>query len=175
MAAAQDGDRAAYEVILRESMPVIRRIARSQGAPTDALDDVVQDVLITIHGARAGFDPSRSYLAWLTAIAQRRTIDLLRKQLRRGSREVFAPVAFESYAATDDPEGEAALHSEAALLRAQVTSLPDGQRQAVEALGLEEKSLEDASRATGRTKTSLKVNLHRAIKTLRARMSGIAR
>jgi RNA polymerase sigma-70 factor (ECF subfamily) len=39
-------------------------------------------------------------------------------------------------------------------------------------LALEENSLEDASKATGRTKSSLKVNLHRAIKTLRLRMGG---
>jgi len=44
-----------------------------------------------------------------------------------------------------------------------------GQREAIEALALEENSVEDASKRTGRTKSALKVNLHRAIKTLRAR------
>lgn len=175
MAAAQEGDRAAYEIVLRESMPVIRRIARHQGSPPDALDDVTQDVLVTLHGARASFDPSRSYLAWLTAITQRRTIDLLRKYGRRNSREVFSPVEFENHPAADDPEAAAGRQSEASLLRSQVASLPEGQREAVEELALAENSLEDASKATGRTKTSLKVNLHRAIKTLRGRMSGVER
>jgi RNA polymerase sigma-70 factor (ECF subfamily) len=175
MAAAQDGDRAAYELVLRESMPVIRRIARHQGCPVDALDDVGQDVLVTIHGARATFDPMRSYLAWLTAITQRRTIDLLRKHFRRSGREVFAPVEFENYSAIDNPELDAGRQSDAVFVRAQVATLPDGQREAIEELAFEENSLEDASKSTGRTKTSLKVNLHRAIKTLRSRMSGIER
>ena len=173
MAAAQAGDRAAYEIVLRECVPLVRRIARHRGASAEAIDDVVQDVLVTLHGARATFDPSRSFTAWLTAITQRRTIDMLRKQTRRGAREVYAPLAFESHPAADNPEQDVARGGEAAALRALVADLPERQREAVRLLALEENSLDDASKATGRTKTALKVNLHRAIKTLRARMSGI--
>src|SRR3569623_1031789 len=93
MASAQRGDRAAYEIVLRECVPVVRRIARARGADANVLDDGVQDVLITLRGARATFDPSRSFVAWLTAITQRRTIDVLRKQGRRGAREVYAPLS----------------------------------------------------------------------------------
>ena len=175
MAAAQAGDRAAYETVLRDCVPIVQRIARHQGAAADFLDDVVQDVLVTVHGARATYDPSRSFVAWLTAITQRRTIDILRKRGRRGAREVYAPEAFDTRAAADNPEDDAVRHAEAAQLRAFVDALPDGQREAVRSLALEENSLEDASKATGRTKTSLKVNLHRAIKTLRGRMSGLER
>jgi RNA polymerase sigma factor (sigma-70 family) len=170
MAAAQGGDRAAYELVLRECVPLVKRIARQQGASADFLDDVVQDVLVTLHGARASFDPSRSFSAWLTAITQRRTIDILRKRGRRGAREVYAPLALETHPSTDNPEQTAMRRAEAAQLHAFVEGLPETQRQAVRSLALEENSLEDASKATGRTKTALKVNLHRAIKTLRARM-----
>jgi RNA polymerase sigma-70 factor (ECF subfamily) len=172
MAAAQAGDRDAYQMVLRECVPIVRRIARHQGASADFLDDVVQDVLVTIHGARATYDPARSFTAWLTAITQRRTIDILRKLGRRGAREVHSPIAFETYAAPDNPEEDIARQAEAGRLRAFVAGLPDVQREAVRELALEEKSLEDASKSTGRTKTALKVNLHRAIRTLRARMSG---
>jgi RNA polymerase sigma factor (sigma-70 family) len=170
MAAAQGGDRAAYELVLRECVPLVKRIARQQGASADFLDDVVQDVLVTLHGARASFDPSRSFSAWLTAITQRRTIDILRKRGRRGAREVYAPLALETHPSTDNPEQTAMRRAVAAQLHAFVEGLPETQRQAVRSLALEENSLEDASKATGRTKTALKVNLHRAIKTLRARM-----
>ncbi len=170
MAAAQGGDRGAYETVLRDCVPIVQRIARHRGATADFVDDVVQDVLITLHGARATYDPSRSFVAWLTAITQRRTIDILRKRGRRGAREVHAPVAFETHASDDNPEQEVTRQSEAAQLRSFVADLPDGQREAVRTLALEENSLEDASKSTGRTKTSLKVNLHRAIKTLRVRM-----
>jgi RNA polymerase sigma-70 factor (ECF subfamily) len=173
MAAAQGGDRAAYEVVLRDCVPIVRRIALAQGADANILDDVVQDVLITLHGARATFDPGRSFVAWLIAITQRRTIDILRRQTRLRSREVHAPLAAETHIAEGNPEADATSTSEARQLRAAVAKLPEGQRQAVEALALEENSLEDASKRTGRTKSALKVNLHRAIKTLRARMGGV--
>lgn len=172
MAAAQGGDRVAYETVLRDCVPIVQRIARHQGASPDFIDDVVQDVLVTLHGARATYDPSRSFTAWLTAITQRRTIDILRKRGRRGAREVYSPIAFETHAAPDNPETDAVRRAEATQLHAFVADLPAGQREAVRALALEEKSLEDASKSTGRTKTALKVNLHRAIKTLRARMGG---
>lgn len=172
MAAAQNGDRTAYESVLRDCVPIVQRVARHQGATADFVDDVVQDVLVTIHGARATYDPSRSFVAWLTAITQRRTIDMLRKHGRRGAREVYAPEAFDTHAAEDNPERDAVERGEAAQLHAFVAELPDGQREAVRTLALEENSLDDASKATGRTKTSLKVNLHRAIKTLRVRMGG---
>lgn len=172
MAAAQAGDRAAYESVLRDCVPIVLRIARHQGASADFLDDVVQDVLVTIHGARATYDPSRSFTAWLTAITQRRTIDILRKQGRRGAREVHAPIALETHAAPDNPELDAVRRDQATQLHDLVAKLPEGQREAVRALALEENSLEDASKSTGRTKSALKVNLHRAIKTLRARMGG---
>jgi RNA polymerase sigma factor (sigma-70 family) len=175
MAAAQAGDRVAYDSVLRDCVPIVQRIARHQGAAADFLDDVVQDVLVTIHGARATYDPSRSFVAWLTAITQRRTIDILRKRGRRGAREVYAPEAFDTHAGNDNPERDAVRHAEATQLHAFVDQLPDGQREAVRTLALEENSLEAASKATGRTKTSLKVNLHRAIKTLRGRMSGVER
>jgi RNA polymerase sigma factor (sigma-70 family) len=175
MAAAQAGDRTAYEAVLRDCVPIVQRIARRQGATADFLDDVVQDVLVTLHGARATYDPARSFVAWLTAITQRRTIDLLRKRGRRGAREVYAPEALDTHAADGDPERDAIRHAESTRLHAFVDQLPAGQREAVRALALEENSLEDASKATGRTKTSLKVNLHRAIKTLRGRMKGLER
>ena len=172
MARAQEGDRLAYETVLRDCVPIIRRGARNQGATADFIDDAVQDVLITLHGSRQNFDPSRSFVAWITTIAQRRTIDLLRSRGRRGAREVHAPIAVEEHAAEDNPEREVVRRSEAAGLRAEIAALPEGQREAVEALALNEISLEDASKSTGRTKTALKVNLHRAIATLRRRMLG---
>ncbi len=173
MAVAQAGDRAAYEQVLRECVPIVQRIARRQGAPPDFLDDVVQDVLVTLHGARATYDPSQSFVAWLTAITQRRTIDILRKRGRRGAREVYSPDALDTHAGEDNPERDAMARSDAAQLHSFVDDLPEGQREAVRTLALEENSLEDASKATGRTKTALKVNLHRAIRSLRVRM-GVA-
>ncbi|MFO1184253.1 MAG: sigma-70 family RNA polymerase sigma factor [Bauldia sp.] len=172
MASAQAGDRQAYERLLRDSAPIVRRVARRGGAVGDRIEDVVQDVLITVHRVRHTFDPARSYVAWLTAIAQRRTIDLLRRTGRQQSREINAPLAYEAYADPGHETDTAEAASEADRLRAAIATLPAGQREAVTALALQEYSLNEASATTGKTKTALKVNLHRAIRTLRSRLAG---
>ena len=92
MAAAQAGDRASYDALLRACIPLIRAVARQQGVAPDGVDDVVQETLITIHRARQTYDPSRSFTAWLRTIAQRRAIDGLRSRGRRRAMETFAPV-----------------------------------------------------------------------------------
>ena len=75
MASAQAGDKVAYGRLLRECTPLIRRVVR-RGMQPDRVDDVVQDVLLTIHRARQTYDPARSFSAWVVTIAQRRAIDL---------------------------------------------------------------------------------------------------
>lgn len=172
MAAAQAGDGAAYQALLRECVPVIKSIARRRGVAADRIDDVVQDVLLTIHRARQTYDPSRSFTAWLSVIADRRAIDLLRRIRRQDLREVYAPLAFESHAdeAADQTQALARSDATGAVARA-LASLPARQREAVERLVLEERSLADVAALTRRTKGSLKVNLHRALKALRCRMT----
>jgi RNA polymerase sigma factor (sigma-70 family) len=172
MAAAQGGDQAAYRRVLHLSVPLIQRAARRAGVPPSGVDDVVQEVLIAVHRMLATFDPSRSYEAWLSAIAKRRSIDFLRSSGRRASREVHEPIAYENHAADIDvAAGEEQRHENIRLGEA-VATLPEGQREAVQVLAYAERSLEEGAALTGRSKTALKVNLHRAIRSLRTRLSG---
>jgi RNA polymerase sigma-70 factor (ECF subfamily) len=173
MVAAQSGEQSAYQALLRACVPVAAATARRQGVPPDRVDDVVQDVLLTIHRARATYDPARPFLPWLRAIAKRRAIDLLRAHYRTAGREVFDEDAYQTHADTG-PEADSALgHDDRARVLAEaIRGLPPGQRQAVELLALRETSLEEAAGQTGRSKGALKVNLHRAIQALRQRMEG---
>jgi RNA polymerase sigma-70 factor (ECF subfamily) len=56
---------------------------------------------------------------------------------------------------------------DAGRVNAALASLPPRQREAVEHLVLNERSLAEATAETRRSKGSLKVNLHRALKALR--------
>jgi len=172
MAAAQEGDRRAYERALAASVPLIRTVARRHGVAVDLLDDVVQETLLTVHRVRHTYDPSRSYDAWLAALAGRRAIDALRSQGRRGHREVHDEFAYDMHPDADDATAATEREQEARRLRDAIALLPPGQREAVEQLGLKERSLAEASAETGRQTGALKVNLHRAMKALRARFHG---
>ena len=172
MAAAQAGDRRAYERVLADSVALIRAVARRQGVATDALDDVVQETLLTVHRVRHTYDPARSYDAWLSAIAGRRAIDALRSHGRRGRRELHDEFVLDRQPDRDDASADAERLQQARRLREAIAQLPPGQREAVEQLGLREQSLAEAAAQTGRNTGALKVNLHRALKALRGRLHG---
>ena len=172
MAAAQAGDRRAYERVLASALPLIRSVARRQGVPLDAVDDVVQETLLTVHRVRHTYDPARSFDAWLAAIAGRRAIDAMRSQGRRGRREVHDEFALEQHPGHDDASAAGEREQQARRLRDAIAGLPPGQREAVEQLGLKEHTLAEAAALTGRNTGALKVNLHRALKALRGRLHG---
>jgi RNA polymerase sigma-70 factor (ECF subfamily) len=58
------------------------------------------------------------------------------------------------------------------VLQSAVDSLPAAQREAVHHLAINDETLAEAAAATNRSKIALKVNLHRALATLRARLLG---
>jgi RNA polymerase sigma factor (sigma-70 family) len=172
MAAAQAGEARAYAALLRDCVPIISRMGRFRGVPADQLEDLVQDVLLTIHRSRAIYDPSRPFDAWLWVIVERRVVDLLRRTHRHGAREIYAPLEFERHVDPEaDPERGLAASDGARRVTRVLSTLPERQREAVCQLVIAERSLSEAATATGRSKTALKVNLHRALKTLRAQIN----
>ena len=167
MAAAQAGDRAAYETLLRDCIPFIARVARGQGIRP------VQETLLTVHRARQTYDPNRSFTAWLRTIAQRRAIDGLRRTGRTRTHEIYAPLAYDNHSdPSGDPE-ETTFHIEQPeVLNSAVGKLSGRQREAVEHLAFQSQSLAQAATITGRSIGSLRVDWHRALKTLQAHLHG---
>lgn len=167
MVRAQDGDQAAYCRLLKAIVPVIRGMARRQIYQDDALlEDVVQDVLLTVHRVRHTYDPGRPFLPWLSAIVSARAIDALRARGRRQSWEVIDEEAVLAYpdAGACDGLGKATAHQQVdELLR----RLPDRQRRIVELVHLCEMSLAEAAAASSTTLSAVKSVLHRAFNTLR--------
>lgn len=165
LAAAQQGDAASYRTFLIAVTPFVRGLARRRIQPQDAVEDVVQDTLLTIHRIRHTYEPGRPVRPWVAAIVARRAIDALRKIGRGAAREVHDPIAYETIA---DPGANNIEHgeNEAALAR-MMSELPVRQREALELTKLKEMSLAEASAVSGQSVASLKVNVHRAIKRLR--------
>ncbi|WP_439578223.1 sigma-70 family RNA polymerase sigma factor [Elioraea sp.] len=171
MAASQDGDRRAYDRLLREIVPFLRGVARRRLRGEADVEDAVQDALLTIHQIRHTYDPARPIRPWLAAIAERRALDRVRSVSRRAGREEeLTDLHHETLAGSSTNEGESRL--QARDVRAAVADLPPGQRQAIELLKLQELSLAEASTRTGQSVTALKVATHRAILALRRRVVG---
>jgi len=171
MAAAQDGDRAAYARLLREVVPFIRAVVARRHRQVDRLDDVVQDVLLTLHKVRHTYDPARPFTHWLATLAQRRSVDMLRRRGRIDAIETFDEDAYETFS-DPDANKEMDVRDRAAGLDRAIATLPEGQREAIKLLKLQELSLAEASQVSGKSIAALKVNVHRAIKALRAQLKG---
>ena len=168
MRAAQQGDSARYVELLRAITPRIRDVVRRQRgfAGVAEVEDLVQDVLLSVHAVRATYDPARPFVPWLLAIVRNRLVDGARRYARIARREVQVDegdVTFSEPEANDDssePGGAAALHEA-------VRALPAGQRQAIELVKLKGLSLKEAAQSSGTSVGALKVATHRAMATLR--------
>ena len=162
------GDNAAYARLLREVLPFLRVLARRRCRDPDRCEDVVQDVLLTLHRVRHTYDPARPFTPWLASICDRRSIDALRKRVRQGAHEAQDERAYETFA---DPAANKDLEAgdAAQALAALVAELPPGQREALELVKVKEMSLLEASAVSGQSVGALKVSVHRAIKALRLR------
>lgn len=168
MQAAQIGDARAYRCLLIDITPRLRRIIQSQRRfmRPDEIEDILQDVLISMHSVRATYDPQRPFMPWLLAIARNRLADSGRKWARRAANEVLVdevPVTF----ADDRTNNEQERQFDSEGLRKAMRDLPPRQREAVEMLKVREMSLKEASAASGMSVGSLKVAVHRGIAALR--------
>lgn len=171
MRSAQDGDRTAYETLLRACLPKIRRRLQRRSFDPELVDDVIQDVLLTVHRARQTYDPSRPFAIWLAMITDRRAIDAARRHNRQAMHEISAPDAYESHADESSEGGHYITTGVLDRVRSGIAELPAAQREAVERLSLRQQSLLEAANETGRSVGSLKVNLHRGLKSLRSLFS----
>src|SRR5271166_4010768 len=168
MRSAQDGDNFAYVRLLEEVTPLLRQTVRRHRTflqPAD-VEDLVQDILLSLHAVRATYDPGRPFLPWLLAIARNRVADGARRYVRRSANEVAVeqlPVTF----AEDGANVPGDAYGDAEALRQAMRQLPPGQREAIEMLKLREMSLREAAATTGLSIAALKVAVHRGVKALR--------
>ncbi|MCA1562118.1 MAG: sigma-70 family RNA polymerase sigma factor [Acidobacteria bacterium] len=168
MRAAQQGDAVAYRELLRSITPRIRRtlLRRRASARPEDIEDLIQDVLLSVHAVRATYDPRRPFMPWLLAITRNRLADAARRYRRTTAHEVLmegADVTFADPKANSGQETSDDLVALADTLR----MLPARQRQAFQLLKIEGLSLREASAMTGTTIGALKVATHRAIAALR--------
>lgn len=168
MRSAHAGDNAAYNRLLREITPLLRNAVRRarRFLNHDDVEDLVQDILLSLHAVRATYDPQRPFLPWLYAIARNRIADAGRRYGKSAMHEVQVdewPVTFSDESANMESEE----YRDPEELRQAIQNLPRGQREAIEMLKIRDMSLKEASAASGQSVGALKVSVHRGMTALR--------
>ncbi len=168
MLLAQEGDREAYQSLLHAIAPYLRAIARRYLGPGEDSEDAVQDVLLLVHDIRHTYEYGRPFKPWLSTIATRRCIDLLRRRSRRAVHEAPGQDDPYTYVADPAPGPEDAMQRQHAIARLHdaVDGLTPRQQEAIRLLRLRELSLDEASAESRQSVGALKVACHRALKTL---------
>jgi RNA polymerase sigma-70 factor (ECF subfamily) len=162
MAAAQQGDADAYQRLLTELLPFVNGIVRGRVGNDPAAEDIVQEVLLSIHTARHTFRPERRLEPWVRTIARNAVIDWARRQARARGRHSGVDAADLAAPELEGPSSVLSPGVERAL-----ASLPDAQRQAVVMLKLEGLTVAEAAERVGTTPGALKLRAHRGYRALR--------
>ena len=158
MAAAQNGDRFAYNTLLREIGDWLHRYYARRVPPT-MVEDLKQEALIAIHQRRMTYEPDRPFGPWLASIARYKWID----HLRLLGRQSTVPL-------DDDFPGEdheAAISNRLFLDRI-MRRLKPAQLTVIQLAKLRGFSVEEVSMATGQSASLVKVNIHRGLAKLAA-------
>lgn len=166
MARAQNGDAASYACLLNEMLPLLRTTVRRRWRSENEVEDIVQEILLSLHRFRHTYDPTRAFLPWMMTIVSRRIADMARKNARKSTHEIGVDVIPETLGHQEANLGQDTSDDQAVLHYA-LDRLPRGQRRAVEMIKIEGLSFREASMRSQKSETALRVAVHRAIKALR--------
>ena len=159
-----DGDAAAHARLLSDLARLLRAyfVRRLYNDPAEA-EDLVQETLIAVHTRRVSFDRSQPFTPWAYAMARYKLIDHLRRTRRRPS------VPLEDAGVLLAPEDTAQATAGADLDRL-MADLPEKQRAAIRHTKLDGLSVAETAALTGQSEVSVKVGVHRGLKSLMARI-----
>ena len=168
MRAANRGDQRAYARLLQVITPVVRGIVRARGGALgpEGCEDVVQDVLLTIHLKRQSWREDAPLRPWLYAVTRHKVVDAFRARGRRIDLPMDDFVEVLAAPAEPDP-------FEARDMDRVINELDPRAAQIVRAIGIDGDSAADTGARMGMSEGAVRVALHRALKsiaTLRERM-----
>jgi RNA polymerase sigma-70 factor, ECF subfamily len=170
MRAERRGDHAAYERLLREIAVMLRRLIRARlakfGLSVEETEDVVQEILIGLHGKRHTWDETRPFMPWLYTITRYKFVDTGRRLRREAAHRVSLTMEemAEVFEAPAEDMDRAVLDIERHL-----AGLPQGQRDVVRALGVEGATVRATAEQLHTSEGSVRVLYHRALRRLTAK------
>ena len=175
LAAAQNGDEAAFTRLFRDIQPALLRYLRVL-AP-EAAEDVASETWLRVVNHLTGFAGDEdAFRAWLFTIARRQVIDWQRSRARRPT--VPLPDSEDKIRLTAPDAADLALErisTESAL--ALVSALPAEQAEIIMLRVVAGLDTVDVARIVGKTPGAVRVAAHRGLRRLAARLerAGVTR
>ncbi len=155
---SQSGDKRAYRQLLSEIAPYIKMRISGGLANPDWSEEIMQEVLISVHKSLKSYSSDRPFRPWLNAIIQFRRTDFLRKHYKsknvkdisQENTEIFSDNVTHNSHAGELQDIEKALGS-----------IPDKQRRIFKLLKIEGYSAAEVAKEMDMSVSAVKVSAHR--------------
>ncbi len=157
---AQNGNSKSYEILLHKISEIIRKYLNKRIFNKEELEDVLQEILISVHHARHTFNSERVFTPWLFGIARNQLNKFFSIVKKR--KEVPLPEFDFIF-----KENEISENPKIILLKKKWLELPKKQRLVLEYLKYRGLSIKETSKLTGLSLSNVKVIAHRAYERLR--------
>jgi RNA polymerase sigma-70 factor, ECF subfamily len=156
-----DGDQTAYGKFLIKVIPILRRLVGRRLGVSD-VEDVVQEVLISIHKARHTYDGARPIMPWIASITNFRITDHLRKLYSKMQHQTYDIADYEDVL-SDVSENTFNKNYIVDLLE----DVPEKQKEILMMMHIDGYTVKEMSKKMGMNESAVKVAAHRAIKKIR--------
>lgn len=161
-----EGDKRAYAELLRETARLLRPFLSKRLSFDSEVDDLLQEILISIHKARHTYDGQRPYKPWVYAIARFRLQDYLRMHYADHLRHAEELTGLENDLHEDVTETGISYES----ISAEVEKLPEKQATILRLMHQEGYTAKEVAAKMGMNESAVKVAAHRAYKVLRQKL-----
>ncbi len=161
-----NGDKLAYADLLRETSRFLRPFILKRLGFVDEADDLLQEILISIHKARHTYDGNRPYKPWAYAIAKFRLLDHLRANYSDRLRHAFDFDELEEILPGDVTKTAISYES----ISREVRELPEQQATIVRLMHRDGYTAKEVAEKMGMNESAVKVAAHRAYKILRNKL-----
>jgi RNA polymerase sigma-70 factor (ECF subfamily) len=164
--AARAGDRAAFGRLYDRYARIVHGVLLAK-VPVSEVDDLVQNVFLLALRQLSSLRDAGRFGAWLAAIARNQANDYHRRSVPEDPLKDDAPeIDSESRLGGGSPQGPAAEILDA------IRTLPDAYRETLILRLVEGMTGPEIAARTGLTQGSVRVNLHRGMQQLRAKLRG---
>lgn len=162
---SKNGDRASYESFLSLSSVFIERYLKQLGgryAEKETIEDLLQEVLITLHQKKHTYQEDRPLLPWLYAIVRHRYIDYYRSRKRIPAQTSLEEVG-------DFIPGKE--QSFGIDMEEIMSLLTPKQKEMLYLIKVEGQSYKDAASTLRMSVSAVKVSVHRLVKSLQGKVN----
>ncbi|RFC35237.1 MAG: RNA polymerase, sigma subunit, ECF family [Candidatus Nitrotoga sp. SPKER] len=166
MRQSQNGDQQAYASLLKQTSLFLHTFLANRLRYTNEVDDLLQEILISIHKARHTYDSNRPYKPWVYAIAKFRLQDYLRAHYSDQLRQAIDLEDIEEN--FQESVTETAISFES--ISGEIKKLPEKQAAILQLMHQEGYTAKEIAEKMGMNESAVKVAAHRAYKLLRKKL-----